>query len=242
MSFFSKFPLVQYNSQQIVTNIFFRIKILDAIKNNVYSYTPYRIKDGERIDTVAEKIYGDSYLHWLIVLANDFTDPLHDWPMDTHSFENYLARKYITDNIVFESEEYGFLGGPIGYSPIGTGSFYVSEEPTNPLLGIHHYEKRISRKNNSLLTNDITIIEITEEEYENTAESYLTNYNLAGGQSCEVLITTHAITYLEYETKKNDEKREIKVIRKDYVPQILNEFNTLSRSAKGLPVGYRTFA
>lgn len=41
--------------------------------------------------------------------------------------------------------------------------------------------------------------------------------------------------------KKMIKKREIKVIRPEYVGQIVSEFNSLTRDAVGLPTGYRTF-
>lgn len=217
MQFFEQFPKIDYDLKgtglpgtQQITNIFFRVKILDSIKNNVYAYVPYIIKEGERIDTVAEKIYNDSSLHWLIILANDFTDPLIDWPRDYDAFNRYINSKY-------------------GSLPNATST-------------IHHYEKRIQRKNNVQLTTNVVTLELTEDEYNDTAERALTTYNLNGGESCEVLTTTHAITNYEYEVAENDKKRQIKLIRRDYVPQIIEEMVTLTRGAKGLPIGYRTFS
>lgn len=100
-TFFQQFPKIEYDfkndgspGHQILTNIFFRVALLTSIKNNVFAYTPYFVGDSDRIDVVAEKIYGDSSLHWLIILANDFTDPLFDWPKDIYSFDKFIVSKY----------------------------------------------------------------------------------------------------------------------------------------------------
>lgn len=213
--YFAKFPKIEYNlsnsyDYQIISNIFFRVNILNSIKENVLAYLPYLVKDGERIDTVAEKFYGNSQFHWLIILANDFTNPIFDWPRDTLSFNKYIFEKY--------------------------NSF------TQPQIDIHHYEKRISRKNNVDLTEDIVTLEINEETYNSLPEASYTTYNLIKGKACEVTITKHAITNYEYEVKENDKKRNIKLIQSEYVPQIVSELDKLSKESIGLPLGYRIFS
>jgi hypothetical protein len=211
MSYFTKFPKTKYDMSgskefQIVTNIFFRVGILNSIKNNIFAYIPYKVKDGERMDIIAEKVYNDVNLYWLIPLANDMVDPIHDWPKDNYSFDSYIVSKY----------------GSLTYAKTTQ----------------HHYEKIISRKN---LSEDIVTLELTEDEYNATPESSFTTYNLDSGGSVITTITRHSITLYDWEVSENDKRRDIKLIRPIYIPQILDEFNKISRQSKGLPEGFRTF-
>ena len=100
--FFDKFPLVQYtiNKQlfseyDIATNLLFRIGIIkEVMENNINAYYLYAVLDGERPEIIAEKVYGDAEAHWIILYANDIYDPYYDWPMDSRTFDKYIADKY----------------------------------------------------------------------------------------------------------------------------------------------------
>lgn len=99
--YFDKFPRIAYDITRngktrnvLFTNILFRIGILDKIKKNVYSYYDYVIPEGLSIENLAEKYYGNPELHWVIMLANDMTDPHYDWPLDQASFSKYIIDKY----------------------------------------------------------------------------------------------------------------------------------------------------
>lgn len=214
--YFSNFPKIRYNDTNnskgyhVLTNIFFRVIILKGIKDNVYTYFDYTVKEGERLDMLAERFYGNAEYHWIIALANDMVDPLHDMPKEYNAFTSYVTNKY------------GSL--PLAHSTV------------------HHYEKRILRKNNAELTESLVTIEINESTYNSLADSEFITYNLVGGKSCEVTTTRHIISSYDWEFEQNEKKRKLKIISARYIPQILDEFSKLSINAKGLPKGYRTIA
>lgn len=101
-TFFDKFPLVRYtldkgllSEYDTVRNLLFRVGIIkDVMENNIDAYYYFTIPDGERPETVAEKIYGDPEAHWIILYANNIYDPYYDWPMDNRTFEKYIIDKY----------------------------------------------------------------------------------------------------------------------------------------------------
>lgn len=64
------------------------------MKNNIYSYVDYLIPETDTIETTAEKYYNDPEAHWLICLANNYTDPLYDWPLNYSDFNSFLISKY----------------------------------------------------------------------------------------------------------------------------------------------------
>ena len=43
---------------------------------------------------VAEKLYGDPGLHWVLMLLNERYDYLNDFPLDEQSLEVYVDQKY----------------------------------------------------------------------------------------------------------------------------------------------------
>lgn len=101
-NFFDKFPLVRYtvdkqllSEYDTVRNILFRVGIIkDVMEQNIDAYYYYTIKDSDRPETLAERIYGDAEAHWIILYANNIYDPYYDWPMDNRTFEKYIIKKY----------------------------------------------------------------------------------------------------------------------------------------------------
>jgi hypothetical protein len=90
--------------------------ILRKYKTADYSLD-YTIKDGERIEQVAHKIYGTTSRWFLISMFNDMLDPLEEWPMDQIEFYAYLQEKYGNKNpsgIVHYVDPDGVIVDPFG--------------------------------------------------------------------------------------------------------------------------------
>ncbi len=100
-NYFTKFPNILYdlsgnpNSDPIIVkNIFFRLKIVDAIETNSLVYYPYFVKQNETPEIIAYKYYKDTEKHWLVLMVNQIIDPRYDWPLADQSFINYITAKY----------------------------------------------------------------------------------------------------------------------------------------------------
>lgn len=101
--YFSKFPKIQYSlddgkTVQITTDILIRSGFLDAVINNKVFYEDVDVPEGETPETLADKIYGNSLYHWIILLANNIVDPVLDWPMTQSQLAQYVEQKY-TDGL-----------------------------------------------------------------------------------------------------------------------------------------------
>jgi len=101
MPYFSEMPTFNYPDfvggklkQVNSRNILVRAKIIDYIKRTQAAYLNYTIKDGERPDTVAYKVYGQSEMHWLILLFNEIIDPIFEWPLSTQDLNNAIGNQY----------------------------------------------------------------------------------------------------------------------------------------------------
>ena len=99
--FFKNYSTLYYNMDKVkpvrgklATNILSRVNLSNEVLKNVTSYYPYRIKEDERPDVIAQKYYGSSDLVFLIFLANNIQDPFYDWPLFGDEFVNFINGKY----------------------------------------------------------------------------------------------------------------------------------------------------
>jgi hypothetical protein len=102
--YFKKFPLDLYSlddtkSIQLVTDILRRITLNEEIKNNNSIFDEYDIKEGETPERLADKIYGDTNYHWVILHVNNIIDPRFDWPLTNYQLEQMVKSKYGSNNI-----------------------------------------------------------------------------------------------------------------------------------------------
>ena len=98
--YFDSFPVIVYDSvgngtYKDVTNILRRVAMRSKIKQNTLIYDTYDVKEGETPEIIAHKLYGDSELHWVILLINDISDRYHQWPMNTPQFLAFINDKYV---------------------------------------------------------------------------------------------------------------------------------------------------
>ena len=87
MSYFDRFPSMLYDISKpgvtepkvvVTKDIIRRVKLRSNIADNIFSYDPYDIKDGERPDILAHQFYGTSKLAWVILITNEIHDLYED--------------------------------------------------------------------------------------------------------------------------------------------------------------------
>lgn len=99
MGYFDKFPNLYYDVKkdkkfEFVVDILRRVKINSKAANDASLFGSYTLKDTDRPDTIAHKLYGDSELHWIILLFNEIHNPYYEWPMDYNTLIRYCESKY----------------------------------------------------------------------------------------------------------------------------------------------------
>ena len=99
MSLFDLYPKVSYKISEYdslkAIDITTSVKVKDFIKTyRGISYIPYVVKDGERPDYVASKIYGDPNLDWAVLLANEIHNIYEEWPKSSAELDEYIISKY----------------------------------------------------------------------------------------------------------------------------------------------------
>lgn len=100
MAFFSFFPQLLYSTSsgvinpKAVTNVLAKVNFLSETIENTSIYYEYSVKDGERPEDIAHKMYKDSGKHWIILMSNNITDPNYDWALSTQALDEYINKKY----------------------------------------------------------------------------------------------------------------------------------------------------
>jgi len=107
--YFKNFPVIPYDSIgngqiKYATNLLRRVAVRQKVKTNVLLYDTYDVKQGETPESIADKLYGDPELHWVVLLVNDITDRYHQWPMTYAQFLQFVNDKYSNPNGVHHYE------------------------------------------------------------------------------------------------------------------------------------------
>ena len=97
--YFDTFPKILYDSKgngqvKIVTNLLKRVAIRTKVKNNTSLFDTYTVQNGDTPESIADKLYDDPELHWVVLMVNDITDRYHQWPMYEQQFNTYINEKY----------------------------------------------------------------------------------------------------------------------------------------------------
>jgi len=98
MEYFKHFPETNYTFDGKTLfrakNILRRIAFKEEIKVGRDLYTEYRLKDGDRLDTIADEVYGRPDFSWVLALYNDIIDPFADLGYDANALDEYIDKKY----------------------------------------------------------------------------------------------------------------------------------------------------
>jgi len=181
MSYFSAFPVtsIVLDGENLevkqVKNILVRAKFSNYLKQKEGLFAPYRIKENDRPDTLAHNFYGNSNLHWVILLFNEILDPYFDWPLNERALTNYIAEKYsgyavYTDDIFYYASGSKRSQETLKSEPIINGNTtakVVTSTTTNNLL-ITSYDPTLSKMivygdvgNTGVPATDANILTIT---------------------------------------------------------------------------------
>lgn len=102
--YFDNFPKIHYrlnNNDEWVTlkHILPRFRIIDIVQNNSGNYHPYRIQDGDTLESISYKAYGDERWYWVIAIYNNIIDPYEDMPLTSDNILTLVQTRYGASNI-----------------------------------------------------------------------------------------------------------------------------------------------
>ena len=109
LEYVSRLPNAKISDYITVKNLFKRGNLADDIFQDLTIFTKYEIKGDDRPDNVANKVYQDPDLDWVILLANNIINIQSEWPMPQRDFDRYLLDKYETYEKLNEIHHYETL-------------------------------------------------------------------------------------------------------------------------------------
>jgi len=168
MSYFRELPDIDYQSQLSsknsslnyvrVKNLFRRVKLRDDLQNVFTLFNKYQISEGERPDTVAERIYGSSDLDWVVLLSANIINVRNEWPLSNRDLYRFVEEKYGLDRM-YEIKYYqttevknnnGNLILPAGKVVDSDFTIPNPDNPyitLNPVVGVSNYDYEIDKNN-----------------------------------------------------------------------------------------------
>jgi len=85
----------------VVKNFFKKAKLRNDIFENVAFFDKFIVKGDDRPDNVADTVYGDSTLDWVVLLSNNIINVQSEWPLSQADFNTYLNEKYDSEEQLY---------------------------------------------------------------------------------------------------------------------------------------------
>ena len=220
MAYFNNLPNILYQSPLpdkastgdmiVIKNIFRGSKLFDYLKDNVSLFNKYVIEDGDRPDTVAEVLYGSSKYDYVVILTAGITNITNEWPLQDYQMYDLALSKYGSETKIYE---------------------------------IHHYETREIKDSNGrqILPPNL----IVDESFKIDGSSLRFGNNrfmLISGEEHKQLDDKNEytisdniavpVTNYEFEIRKNEERRNIDLLRPSYLQNFINDLRDVVRYSK----------
>jgi hypothetical protein len=213
--YFKYFPKTFYTSDNSstgvdsVTNIISRFAFENQLKENSTAFYPYQIQDSDTPEIIADKYYDSSERHWVVLLFNDIIDPQFDWPLNSRVLVDYIDQKYKANGASNTTVQTG-LAWAMSTNNIQAYFKVITTTSSDNIVTINKYQ-------------------IDSNTYANTAAT-TNNYITANNENVTVKVSKETRSFYEYELEENEKKREIKLIKKEFIPDIEKEFKRVIKS------------
>ena len=167
--YFEKFPVIPYDAEgtydfKDVTNLLRRVALRANVRTNALLYDTYDVRDGETPESIADKLYGDTNLHYIVMLVNNITDRYHGWPMNGAQFLQYVNDKYSDPNAVHHYEIEQTSGDTTIKIDIGTDNSNYSSATA---ITNFEYEQKLQDEKRQIRLLDPQYATQFVEEFEN---------------------------------------------------------------------------
>tara|TARA_X000000368_G_C23005730_1_gene701089 strand:- start:397 stop:1047 length:651 start_codon:yes stop_codon:yes gene_type:complete len=163
-----------------VKNLFLRAKLRNTVNSDVTFLQSYTIEEGSRPDTVANDLYGDPSLDWVILTVANIINVKNDWPMSSKVLYKYCEEKYGND--------------------LNATQFYETRE-------VRDSSGKLIMPSGKIVDADFSIPDPDNN-----------NIRLNLGSSNPLIL---GISNYLAETRKNEIKRNIKIMREEYLTMFI---------------------
>lgn len=231
-SYFSFFKKTDYlfsdNIKKSVTDLTKYTSIIEKIADNVSFYNVYTIKPSERLDNISQFLYDTPEYYWTIPILNaELVNIWKDIGKDVNDFENFIKAKYP-----------GFAVIPDDSTPI-VGRFTPGEEAlinSTRVLIVRKYATEnyiqikfiddqpslTSLEGQSIVGDDSQDSALIESIVPMTDAPAL--FLDSTGNKVIKSTNTFPVTWRDQEREINDANLRIKVIRPEFIFQVVRDF------------------
>ena len=212
MGYFRELPNIFYQSPLnhrrstsdfvLIKNIFRRSVLIDNLRSNLSLFNKYVIQDGERPDTIADFLYSDPYLDYIVILMAGVTKINHEWPLQDYQIYDVALNKYGSEQKMYEIHHFE--------------TYEIKDSNGRQILPPNLIVDKNFKLDGSALrfgTNRFTLI------------SQQGNLQLDDKNEYTVDVDNIArpVTNYEFVIAENEERRKIDVLRKGYVNQFIQD-------------------
>ena len=252
-SFFRNFDVVNYSFGNGERPVAFQkltqfVSVLDDTRDNAAFYNLYTIIAGERPDTLSYKLYGTTDHYWTFFLLNDKLRE-SGWPIASYDLLDEAKSKYpyrmVTTNSDITTDNGSFELFPIGQevsgSSSGTTGTIIRKIPEKGQIIIDTGDEPNTQNFDSTETiryvnpdggfSEAKLIKESEQynavhHYEDADGVYqdLTLYDFGTPAA-----SWTAVTYRDRIENRNDDLKEIVVIKPSVINGIVSEFKSLMK-------------
>ena len=198
MGFFRELPNIEYLSVLSdrdssldyikVKNLFRRVKVRDDLKKYFTIFDRVTVKDGARPDQIADIVYGNAELDWVVLITAGIINVNNEWPLNSYELYNYSLEKY-------------------GALLNATKHFETIE--------IRDQKNRLILPKGKIVDSDFSI------PNPNNPLTDLTGNAIRIG-----------VSYYEYETRLNENKRELDLLKPRYLDQFLKDMRKIMKYSR----------
>jgi len=198
MGFFRELPNIEYLSVLSdrdssldyikVKNLFRRVKVRDDLKKYFTIFDRITVKDGARPDQIADIVYGNPELDWVVLITAGIINVNNEWPLSSYELYNYSLEKY------------GAL--------LNATKHYETIE-------VRDQKNRLILPKGKIVDSDFSIPDPSNP---------LTDLT---GNAIRI-----GISYYEYETRLNEEKRQIDLLKPRYLDQFLKDMRKIMKYSR----------
>ena len=193
MQYFDSLPKIIKTTNGVsvlMTDLMARCSIIPEILKNPLLYYDYDIQDGDTPEIVAYKYYGNSYRYWIVLFANQITDPQWDWPLDSNSFDSFIVNKYQTfdpystayqyektitqydattqtttvNNIIIDESTYDDLNPSVTTYQLVTGNVTITI--TKSIVTYYDYEVRLNESKRTIKILNANYVDQLESQFQ----------------------------------------------------------------------------
>lgn len=204
MAYFEELPNILYpsllpsrnkvESRIVVKNIFKRAKLRTDVDQAITGFNYYDIKEGIRPDMVAQELYDNPELDWVVLISNNITNIRNQWPLTHNDLQEHMIDKYGSEANVAGIHHYETIEIIDQYSRLVMQRGLEVDSNFN-----FEFRGSVVSSTGSLIKLDL------------------------GGTSVSKINPVRAITNYQYEAKLNDEKRRIRVLKPTILSAFISE-------------------